>query len=33
VEIITTLNVDFGLGREDYIREALLGDYTSFSTQ
>ena len=31
VELITTLNIEFGLGRKYYIKGAILGDYTSFS--
>ena len=31
VEITTTFSIDLGIEREVYIREAILGDYTSFS--
>jgi len=33
MELSTTLNIDFGLGRKYYIKGAILGNYTSFSTQ
>jgi hypothetical protein len=33
MELSTTLNIDFGLGRKYYIKGAVLGNYTSFSTQ
>ena len=33
MELTTTLNIGFEIDRKDYIKEALLGDYTSFSTQ
>ena len=31
MEITTTFSIDLEMGREDYIRKAILGDYTSFS--